>query len=73
MGWLLIGYLDDGGQGQLREANGAGLGVEVLQRQVIQLIEQAVLKHTSTFRLGTLGRRPSQCASISRTLPQEVT
>lgn len=40
------GHLDYGGQGEFWEADGAGLGVEVLQRQVIKLLNQAVLGHS---------------------------
>lgn len=37
-------YLNDSRQGELWEANGAGLSVEVFQYQVIQLVDQPVLK-----------------------------
>lgn len=42
MDWLF--YLNDGGQGKFWEADGVGLSVEVLQNQVIQLINQPILK-----------------------------
>lgn len=38
-------HLNDGWQGKLWEANGAGLSVEVFQHQVIQLVDQPILKH----------------------------
>lgn len=37
-------HLDDGGQGELWEADGTGLRVEVFQYQVIQLVNQSILK-----------------------------
>lgn len=41
-------YLNDGGQGELWEADGAGLSVEVFQYQVIQLVNQPFLKRRRT-------------------------
>lgn len=40
----MLFYLNDGGKGEFWEADGMGLGVEVLQDQVIQLVDQPVLK-----------------------------
>lgn len=37
-------YLNGGGEGELWEAYRVGLGVEVLQHQVIQLVNQPILK-----------------------------
>lgn len=37
-------HLDDGGQGELWKADGTGLRVEVFQYQVVQLVDQPVLK-----------------------------
>lgn len=41
---MFVKYLNNGGQSQLRKADGVGLSVEVLQDQVIELVHQPVLK-----------------------------
>lgn len=40
---MVVVYLDDGGQCQLRKADHGGLGVEILQYEVIELLDQAIL------------------------------
>lgn len=39
-----LDYLNNGGQGELREANRVGLSVKVLKHQVIQLVNQPILE-----------------------------
>lgn len=44
-------YLNDGGQGELWEADGGGLSVEVLQYEVIQLVYQPVLQWSREVKI----------------------
>lgn len=37
-------YLDDGGQCKLRKSDRGGLGVEIFQYEVIELLDQAILE-----------------------------
>ena len=47
-------YLNNSRQGQLREANSAGLCMKVFQHQVIQLVNQPVLKPKKSHKIHTL-------------------
>lgn len=65
--WVSGTHLQNSGQCQFRERNGMGLAVQVLQGEVVQLLQQAVLCSTGGGR-----GRGAQTTSIQPNLSAQL-